>query len=117
MSLALKITRSPCLPLRLRKKIGNLIRIPEGQNFSMSVFGHTYDGTTNTHLDRKVFTYGLHEPATIRLIRQLLLRAKKNGPAVYLDIGTNTGLHLLAAAEIADQAYGFEPWEKVRTTA
>src|SRR5262249_41043325 len=111
----LAITRNPLIPLRLRKKIGKLGAPPDNLDFSIDVFGYSYSGRTDTHLDRKVYQYGLHESATIRLLRDLL--AKRKGKAVYLDIGTNTGLHMLAVAGVADAAYGFEPWEKVRKQA
>src|SRR5262245_12885481 len=118
MSLALRITRNACIPLRLRKKLGKLTPVPAGIPFSIGVFGHNYSGVTDTHLDRKVYQYGLHEPATIRLLRRLLQHSKeKTGHAVYLDVGTNTGLHMLSVAGVADQAYGFEPWEQVRLCA
>ncbi len=118
MSLSLAITRNAAIPLRLRKKLGNLVNVPAGLDFTVGVFGQTYSGRTDTHLDRKVYQYGLHEPATIRLLRKLLQRAREEGKeAVYVDIGTNTGLHMLAVADVVDKAYGFEPWETVRAQA
>lgn len=118
MSLLLDITRNPAFPLTLRKKLGKFINVPEAEDFALDVFGQSYHGTTNTHLDRKVYRYGMHEPSTIRLIRKLLKHCKKNGrPAVYVDIGANTGLHMLAVADAADAVHGFEPWEKVRLHA
>lgn len=114
----LDITRNSTIPLRLRKKIGKLVKVPESEDFTMDVFGQGYHGTTNTHLDCKVYRYGMHEPATIRLMRKLLQYVKKNGrEATYVDIGTNTGLHMLAVADVCDKGYGFEPWEKVRRHA
>lgn len=118
MSLILDITRNSVLPLTLRKKLGKLINVPEAEDFSLDVFGQNYHGTTNTHLDCKVYRYGMHEPSTIRVMRKLLQYCKKNGrEAVYVDIGANTGLHMLAVADVADFVHGFEPWEKVRQHA
>ncbi len=118
MSLILDITRNPALPLTLRKKLGKFINVPEAEDFAIEIFGQDYHGTTNTHLDCKVYRYGMHEASTIRLIRKLLQHCKKNGrEAVYVDIGANTGLHMLAVAGVADVVHGFEPWEKVRQHA
>ncbi len=118
MSLSLTITRNACIPLRLRKKLGNLMNVPTGRDFTADVFGMKYSGRTDTHLDRKIYQYGLHEPATIRLLRDLLKSCREEGRRpVYVDIGTNTGLHLLAVAAAADEAHGFEPWENVRSCA
>lgn len=115
----LSITRNVSIPLRLRRKIGKMMPKPEsGKDFEIDIFGTTYHGRTGNFMDNKIYVYGCHETATIRLIRQRLeeIRQKK-GTSVYLDIGTNTGLHLIAAAPVCDAAYGFEPWEKVRTVA
>ncbi|MGB4107261.1 MAG: FkbM family methyltransferase [Alphaproteobacteria bacterium] len=118
MSLILDITRNSVLPLTLRKKLGKFINVPEAEDFAIEIFGQDYHGTTNTHLDCKVYRYGMHEASTIRLIRKLLQHCKKNGrEAVYVDIGANTGLHMLAVAGVSDIAHGFEPWEKVRLHA
>ncbi len=38
-------------------------------------------------------------------------------PAILLDVGTNTGVHLISCAALADASYGFEPWEPVRNKA
>lgn len=112
------VLRSPKLPLSLRKKVGKVLTFEKGQPFEVQVFEHRYKGRHGIHMDDKVYRYGLHEPATIRLIRHILQRQKKEGKrAVYMDIGTNTGLHLISAAGVADEVYGFEPWEEVRDKA
>lgn len=115
----LSITRNASLPLRLRRKIGKIMPKPEsGKDFDIDIFGSTYHGRTGNFMDNKIYIYGCHETATIRLIRQRLEKIRrKKGLSVYLDIGTNTGLHLIAAAPVCDSAHGFEPWEKVRTVA
>ncbi len=118
-ALALKITRNACIPLRLRKKLGkfmakNVTETP----FRTSIFDLNYEGALGNHMDNKIFIYGLHEPATIRLSRDILQHQKQQGKTpVYMDIGTNCGLHLLCCAPMADKAYGFEPWEIVRKRA
>jgi FkbM family methyltransferase len=118
MTVLLDITRNSAIPLRLRKKLGKLVKVPESEDFTLDIFGQGYHGATNTHLDCKLYRYGTYEPSTIRLMRKLLQYSKKNGrEAVYIDVGANTGFHMLAVADVADKAYGFEPWEKVRVHA
>ena len=114
----LKITRNANIPLRLRKKLGMHIKPKSGQTFAIDMFGQTYHGETGSHMDNKIWVYGLHEASTVRLMRSLLLKQKENNQrTVYLDVGTNAGMHLLACADLCDQAFGFEPWEKVRNKA
>lgn len=60
----------------------------------------------------------MHEAATVRLIRKLLSDQRRAGKKpVFLDVGTNSGMHLLAAASVADEVFGFEPWDVVRKKA
>lgn len=115
----LKLTRNPHIPLTLRKKAGKLRpKPPAGQVFRSNIFGHAYEGTTGNHMDDKIYAYGAHEPATIRLMRAILEWQRRNGVSpVLLDIGTNKGQHLIAAAALSDKAYGFEPWQAVREKA
>ncbi|NBX67144.1 MAG: FkbM family methyltransferase [Proteobacteria bacterium] len=106
------------IPLRLRKKVGKLLPVKPHVPFTARLFENVYEGVTGSHLDNKIFLYGMHEPATIRLMRGVLRMQRAAGMApVYLDIGTNTGAHLLAVASLADRAYGFEPWAPVRARA
>jgi FkbM family methyltransferase len=118
-ALALKITRNACIPLRLRKKLGKLMfRNDSEAAFRAKIFDLSYDGALGNHMDNKIYVYGLHEPATIRLSRTILQHQKQQGKSpVYMDIGTNCGLHLLCCAPMADKAFGFEPWEIVRKRA
>lgn len=113
------ILRNSSVPLRLRKKIARFYpALPKGMEFDARVFGQMYRGQLGIHMDDKVFLFGSHEPATIRLMRGLLRYQKSQGQKpVYLDIGTNTGQHLISVAPCADAAYGFEPYEPVRTRA
>lgn len=114
----LSLLRNKTVPLRLRKKIGKLYNIPDHKAFEIKMFNQTYPGTTGTHLDNKVYLYGLHEASTIHLMRKILDGQRSQGQkTVYLDIGTNVGMHLIALADLCDQAYGFEPWDVVRQTA
>ncbi len=114
----LSLTRNPHIPLTLRKKIGRLAKPADGQTFRIGVFDQVYEGQTGNHMDNKIYLYGLHEAATIRLMRIILGQQRAAGLSpVLMDIGTNAGLHLIAAAGLADRAYGFEPWEKVRARA
>ena len=51
-------------------------------------------------------------------MRKILISQSKNGvKPVYMDIGTNVGMHLIALADLIDQGYGFEPWQPVRNVA
>lgn len=114
----LKITRAPHIPLTLRKKIGKLCKPLTGTVFRINVFGQLYEGKTGSHMDNKIFQYGLHESATVRLMRNILQWQRDSGEKpVLMDIGTNAGFHLLCAASLADKAYGFEPWTPVRDRA
>jgi FkbM family methyltransferase len=111
-SFLLDILHNPRVPLRLRKKIVKLCGEPDtGVSFIRPVFSALYAGTTGNHMDDKIYLYGCHEPATIRLMRSILAYQKDTGISpVYLDIGTNTGQHLIGTGSAADAAVGFEPW-------
>lgn len=114
----LSLTRNPSVPLRLRKKIGKFLKLRAGQRFEMPIFECMYHGTSGIHMDDKIWVYGMHESATVRLLRDILKRQRARGTKpVYLDIGTNKGMHLIAVAPLADQALGFEPWSEVRQMA
>lgn len=115
----LPLLRNDLIPLRLRKKVGKLAGHPKGGlEFQVNVFGAIFEGQTGNHQDDKIYTYGSHEAATLRLMRDILDYQQKQGlRPVYLDIGTNVGQHLVAVAAKAEYAFGFEPWDKVRTRA
>ncbi len=114
----LKITRSSWLPLNLRRKILNRRSIHKGIDFQIKIFEASYRGTTGNFVDDKTYLFGMYESATIRLMRAILADNRRKGKkAVLMDIGTNTGLHLVACAPLADAAFGFEPWEPVRQRA
>lgn len=114
----LPVLRNKVIPLRVRKKIGKIYPIPQEREFDMPMFGHTYSGRTGSHMDNKIYLYGLHEPATIHLMRTILISQHNKGQkTVYMDIGTNVGMHLIALADLIDEGYGFEPWGPVRDIA
>lgn len=114
----LSVLRNKAIPLRVRKKIGKIYPIPNERDFQIPMFAHEYIGRTGTHLDDKVYLYGLHEPSTIHLMRQILIDQKQKGKKTnYMDIGTNVGMHLIALADLIDRGYGFEPWKPVRDIA
>lgn len=110
--------KHPGIPLRVRKKVGKLLRVPQGRAFEARVHECVYRGVTGSHLDDKLYLYGSHEPASIRLMRAILRAQRAHGMSpVYMDVGTNTGAHLIAVAPEADRAFGFEPWAPVRAKA
>ncbi len=110
--------RQTAIPLRIRKKVGKITPVVPDRAFEVPVFENIYRGITGSHLDNKFFLYGMHEPATIRFMRGVMKLQRLKGVAPhYMDIGTNTGAHLLAVASLADKAYGFEPWAPVRARA
>ncbi len=111
-----KLLHNPAIPLTLRKKVGKFLQPPKpGQEFTANIFGNKYLGITGNHQDNKVYTYGIHEPATIRLMRGIAQTQRAQGISpVYLDIGTNSGQHLMAMSNAVDIAAGFEPWETAR---
>jgi FkbM family methyltransferase len=118
LELLLKVTRSPSIPLTVRKKLLRTRSIARGRSFRARIFEGIYHGITGSHLDDKVFLYGLHEAATIRLMRTILATDRRAGRrTVLVDIGTNTGLHVLGCAALADDVFGFEPWAPVREAA
>ena len=101
----LPITRNSKLPLRLRKKLGNLYKV-RAEDFSQDIDGVAYQGNTALHMDHKIYLYGYHEAATIRLLRHLLSQTQNS---TYMDIGTNSGFHILGTINSCAKAYGFEP--------
>lgn len=122
----LSVTRCAGLPLRLRRRLGKLcswflLRPNAGMPYKITGPAGHYAGILGNHMDNKIYLYGCHEAASIRLIRDILTRqaAKGSQPPVYMDIGTNAGLHLCAAATHPDcrAAYGFEPYAPVRKKA
>lgn len=119
MKAILPLLRNDRIPLRMRKKIGKLAGLPDPDiAFQVRMFDAVFEGKTGTHQDNKIYVYGSHEAATLRLMRGILAAQAKTGKEpVYLDIGTNIGQHLVAVAGLARRAYGFEPWDKVRDCA
>ena len=117
--MSLAFTRNPGIPLKLRRRIGKIFHRDIGsRDFEITVLGARYAGRTDNIMDKKIYLYGCHETSTIRLIQTILKRQRSDDQSpVYLDIGTNTGLHLVTAAPFADKAYGFEPYAPVREKA
>lgn len=114
----LAVTRAAWIPLTIRKKLGRLVAAPPGRAFRLKLFEGTYLGATGTHIDNKLWRFGLHEAATIRLMRRLLRADRAAGRRpVLLDIGTNTGAHLVACGGLCEAALGFEPWAPMRARA
>ncbi|GEM_PF-1246065 len=111
--------RSERIPLRLRKKVGKMIRLESGVSFEIEVLGAQYRGRTGHHIDNKVYLYGRHEAPTLRLIRHIAQskKAASSAPFTYVDVGVNSGLHLVCGAAVSDFAYGFEPWIPMVETA
>lgn len=110
--------RNAAIPLRVRKKLGKQLRPQAGITFSTSLFDLRYSGCTGNHIDDKVYLYGGHESATLRLMRHILSTQRGRGmKTVLVDVGTNSGVHLLSAAPFCDSVYGFEPWARVRARA
>lgn len=110
--------RNPAIPLRVRKKLGKQLRPQAGISFSTALFDLRYSGCTGNHIDDKVYLYGGHESATLRLMRHILSTQRQRGArTVLVDVGTNSGVHLLSAAPFCDAVYGFEPWARVRARA
>ena len=73
-------TRTSFIPLTLRKKVGRLSGAPNaGQTFEADVLGLRYYGVTGTQMDDKIYLYGAHEAATLRLIRRILQTAQDGG--------------------------------------
>lgn len=111
-------TNNSLVPLTIRKKLGKLLRVPANKRFRANLFEGIYDGTTGNLIDDKIFVYGMHEPATLRLLRAIIRFQEGNRiDTAYLDVGTNSGQHLISVGWLANAAYGFEPWEKAREMA
>jgi FkbM family methyltransferase len=110
--------RNAAIPLRVRKKLGKQLRPAAGITFSTRLFDLRYNGCTGNHIDDKVYLYGVHESSTLRLMRHILATQRQRGiKTVLVDVGTNSGVHLLSAAPFCDQVFGFEPWARVRERA
>lgn len=117
--LVLKFLRSENVPLRVRKKLGKILPFKQSIPFTMNFLGANYSGTTGSLVDNKMYLYGRDEAPTLRLIQSLLRTQKKNAndKTTFVDIGVNTGVHLVCGAVCADFSYGFEPWDRVRNIA
>jgi len=118
MNLLLKFTRCTHIPLTFRRKIGKRLLLNQDEIFQINMFGQVYEGKLGNYIDDKIYTYGLYEPATIQLLRFLCINKKiYSDNLVYVDVGCNTGMHLIALSDVIDIGYGFEPWEFVREKA
>lgn len=111
--------RNPRIPLKLRRKLRKISWLPAaGIKFQIKLFDALFEGETGNFQDDKIYLLGSAESSTLHLMRAILDDQKKQGiEPIYLDIGTNTGQHLVAMASKVNKAYGFEPWEKVRQIA
>jgi FkbM family methyltransferase len=118
-TLLLQFLRSEFVPLRLRKKVGKFVPCRRNVSFTVNCLGATYMGETGNHVDNKVYLYGRHESPTLRVIQTYLKRYKQytGKPSTFVDVGVNSGLHMVCGAVCADHAYGFEPWDKMREVA
>jgi FkbM family methyltransferase len=107
------------VPLRLRKKVGKMMSLKRNVPFTVHFLGAIYSGETGNHVDDKMYLYGRSEAPTLRLIQTLLKSHKRaTGKAsTFIDVGVNSGVHMVCGAVCADKAYGFEPWDKVRAVA
>jgi FkbM family methyltransferase len=114
--------------LRLLRWLGHLRWMPRGQDrllrfllhpdkcphffFEIDFFGLRYRGDLAHFVDWMVFFYGSSAMPELTLLERSvgILRSKKQGSILCLDIGANVGQHTLFMAGIADRVIAFEPF-------
>jgi len=81
----------------------------KGKQFEKQIFGKHYVGVTSSHIDWHVFFFGTYDPVGTEFLRHI---ARQINP-IFLDIGANTGTHMLAAVEYCKQVHCFEPFTPI----
>jgi FkbM family methyltransferase len=82
------------------------------RDFSVDFFGLTYRGNTAELIDRTVLRRGAFEKHVLYFMADVL-HALARPDAVYVDVGANTGQHVLFMAPRVAQVHAFEPYPPV----
>jgi FkbM family methyltransferase len=102
--------RCEILPFRLRR---NLIRrfiddrTVASRPFQVNFHGLSYTGNLNTLIDWYVFFFGGFEKYMLAFMADF---ARRYPGCIYLDVGANTGQHVLFMSRLAGKVHAFEPW-------
>jgi len=105
--------------LRGRGRLVSLLCPPNGrtgEEFEVDFFAHRYRGRLDDFIDRHVYLNGGWEMHILALMSQLarVSREVTQRPVAYVDVGANTGQHVLFMSRHAESAICFEPFEPVR---
>lgn len=92
--------------------------VPRNREFAIDYYGLTYAGNTNNLIDRRVLCLGAWEKHILELLGQTAsaLAAAPDGGAdelVFVDIGSNTGLHSLYMSQRVGRVHAFDPYPPV----
>lgn len=80
-------------------------------DFQIDFFGIKIDGHTSNLIDRHLYFLGAYELSILQEI-QKILSSKKD--SIFIDVGSNIGLHSCFASRFAGHVYSFEPYHLVR---
>lgn len=81
--------------------------------FQVDLYGKNFFGATNSHIDWHVFFFGEYDPLGISLLTQIATTIPN---CVFLDVGSNTGTHMLAMSNVCDKIHCFEPYPRILTS-
>ncbi|MFH1807975.1 MAG: FkbM family methyltransferase [Pseudomonadota bacterium] len=101
------VLQSPEIPLVLPGPV----QLPP-RDFTVDFFGLTYSGSTSELIDRTVLKRGAFEKHVLFFMADLL-QAFDHAEPVYVDVGANTGQHVLFMAPRVAQVHAFEPYPPV----
>ncbi|MDP1580460.1 MAG: FkbM family methyltransferase [Candidatus Didemnitutus sp.] len=108
MDLVLKFTRSPSVPLSLRRLVGKLFVKKSPEQYRLKIGQREYIGRRDNYIEWLVYVTGDYfEYTYLNLLRRLF------SGGVALDVGANVGNHSLAFSEIFDSVHSFEPFPLV----
>lgn len=77
--------------------------------FTVEYFGLTYKGNTRDFIDRRILREGAYELYELRFLEDALRVLARPSPA-FVDVGANTGVHMLYMANHATAVHAFEPF-------
>ena len=106
--------RCSLLPLKVRSFLVKSIIGTEKQciprDFEISLYGKTFCGNTGSHIDWHVYYFGEYDPLGISLLQHI---ARNTDDCIYMDVGTNTGTHMLAMSNHCIHLHCFEPYPRI----
>ena len=80
--------------------------------FDVDFFGKRYRGDLVHYIDWLVFSYGAAPYSELILLQAATgyVRARRQSPVHFMDVGANVGHHTLFMSGVADQVVSFEPF-------